>query len=222
MFRRHLVLLVIPVVAIGLAIQANAGGVLEAIDLTGNVPSPIPGQIIANIIGMKWDVRSIPVRYRVNDTQNPIPNPLGPAFLTVADATTVLQRSLDAWNDIPTSYIQMQIVGTRNNPGLIGFDMVNEITFRTAATFGAIASSASLTLIRDTAFTPGMSLDADGDSDVAAGITVATDVDGDGDIEFPAVLPFHSPIAIKLVTAAELGKVMLRFPRVPAVVVVIR
>jgi hypothetical protein len=185
MLRRSIVSF-LTVLAVGFGMKVHAGGVLEALDITGNVPSPLPGQIIAKVIGMKWDVRSIPVQYRVNNTQNPIPNPLGPAFLTVADATTVLQRSLDAWNNIPTSYIQMQITGTSSNPGLTGFDMVNEITFRTAAAFGAIASSPSVTLIRDTTFVPGMSLDADGDSDVAAGITVATDVDGDGDIEFPA------------------------------------
>lgn len=186
MYRRLIVLLAIPVLAIGLAFQSNAGGVLEAIDLTGNVPSPIPGHIIARNIGIKWDVRTIPVQYRVNNTLDPIPNPLGPAFLTVANATPVLQQSLDAWNNIPTSFIQMQIVGTRSNPGLVGFDMVNEISFRTSAAFGAIASSPSVTLARDLELTPGMRIDADADADVAAGITVATDVDGDGDIEFPA------------------------------------
>ena len=33
------------------------------------------------------DARSIPVSYKVNNTLNPIPNPLGPAFLSLADAT---------------------------------------------------------------------------------------------------------------------------------------
>jgi hypothetical protein len=182
---KRLLVSLVTVLAIGFGIRTYAGGVLETLDITGNVPSPIPGHIIANIIGMKWDVRTIPVQYRVNDTDNPIPNPLGAPFLTVADATTTLQDSFDAWNDIPTSFIQMQIVGTHNNPGLVGFDMVNELAFRTAATFGAIASSPSVTLIRDTVFTAGMNIDADGDSDVAPGISVATDVDGDGDIEFP-------------------------------------
>jgi matrixin len=183
---RRLIVSVATVLAIGFGIQTYAGGVLETLDVTGNVPSPIPGQIIARVIGMKWDVRTIPVQYRVNNIDNPIPNPLGPAFLTMADATTVLQQSFGVWNNIPTSFIQMQIVGTRTNPGLVGFDMVNEISFRTAAAFGAIASSPSVTLIRDTTFTPGMNIDADGDPDVAAGISVATDVDFDGDIEFPA------------------------------------
>src|ERR1051325_524121 len=92
--------------------STRAGGVLETIDVTAGTPSPIPGHIVAKVIGIKWDARSIPVNYKVNNTLNPIPNPLGPAFLSVADATTALQGSFNAWNNIPTSYINMQIVGT--------------------------------------------------------------------------------------------------------------
>ena len=147
--------LLIAAIVIGFGISLNAGGVLEGLDITGRVASPIPGQIVGRTVGIRWDVRSIPVAYRVNDTQDPIPNPLGEAFLSLADATTVLQQSLDAWNDIPTSYIQMDIVGTTDNPGLAGFDLVNELTFRTAATFGAIASSPSTSLIEDTEFADG-------------------------------------------------------------------
>src|ERR1044072_5676777 len=126
----------------------RAGGALETIDITAGAPSPIPGHILARVIGIRWDARSIPVQYKMNNTLNPIPSPLGPAFLSVADATTAIQTgSLDQWNNIPTSFINMQIVGTTNNPGLVGFNMINEISFRTAAGFGAIASSPSTTLI---------------------------------------------------------------------------
>jgi hypothetical protein len=178
--------LLILLIVISFGISLNAGGVLEVVDITGRVASPIPGQVIGRLVGIRWDVRAIPVAYRVNDTQDPIPNPLGSPFLSLADATTVLQQSLDAWNDIRTSYIQMDIVGTTDNPDLVGFDFVNELTFRTAAAFGAIASSPSLSLMEDTQFTVGMDIDADGDSDVAANIARAADVDADGDIEFPA------------------------------------
>src|ERR1051326_343194 len=119
---------------------AHAGGPFESFDITAGAPSPIPGHILARVIGIRWDARSIPVQYKMNNTLNPIPNPLGPAFLSVADATTAIQGSLNSWNNIPTSYIDMQIVGTTNNPGLVGFNMVNEISFRTAAGFAAIAS----------------------------------------------------------------------------------
>ena len=107
-------------------------------------------------------------------------------MLTVAQASTALQQSFDQWNDIPTSFIDMKIVGTVPNAGLVGFDMVNELSFRTAAAFGAIASSPSTALIADSTFANGDDIDGDGDSDVSSAITVATDVDADGDMEFPA------------------------------------
>jgi hypothetical protein len=172
--------------ALANVITALAGGPLEEIDITANQPSPIPGHIVAKLVGIKWDARSIPVKYSMNNTLDPIPNPLGAPALTLAQAQTALQASFDAWNQIPTSFIDMRITGTTANLGLAGFDFVNELSFRTAAGFTAIAVSPSTSLIADVDLTPGDDIDGDGDSDVAAGITVTTDVDGDGDIEFPA------------------------------------
>ena len=126
---------------------ALAGGFLETLDITGRVPSPVPGHINARFVRIFHDPRCIPVQWRVNNTQDPIPNPLGAPILSLADATTAFQKSFDAWNQIPTSYINEKIVGTVANPGLRGFDMVNELTFRTGASFGAIASSPSVSLI---------------------------------------------------------------------------
>ena len=165
---------------------ARAGGPFESFDITNAGPSPIAGHLLARVIPIKWDPRTIPIQYRVNNTLDPVPNPLGAPFLSVADATVALQASLDAWNSIPTSYIDMHIVGTTDNPGLVRFDMINELTFRTAAGFGAIASSPSVNLIQDTTLVHGDDIDGDGDSDVSNAITVAGDVDGDGDHEFPA------------------------------------
>lgn len=164
----------------------RAGGPFETVDITAGTPSPIPGHILARVIGIRWDARSIPVQYKINNTLNPIPNPLGPAFLSVADATTAIQGSMNSWNNIPTSYINMQIVGTTNNPGLVGFNFINELSFRTAAGFGAIASSPSTNLIADVTLVNGQLIDGDADPDVSSAITTAQDVDGDGDIEFPA------------------------------------
>ena len=166
-------------------VSVRAGGPFETVDLTGAGPSPIPGHLLARVIGIKWDARTIPVPYRINNTLDPIPNPLGPAFLSVAQATVALEASLDAWTAIPSSYIDANIVGTTNNPGLIRFDMINELTFRTAAGFGAIASSPSTNLIADTNLVNGTDIDGDGDSDVSNAITVIGDVDSDGDHEFP-------------------------------------
>jgi hypothetical protein len=168
------------------ASPALAGGALETFDITGFTPSPIPGQLNAKLVRIFWDPRCIPVQYRVNDTLNPVPNPLGAPFLSLADATTAFQQSFDAWNSIPTSYINMRVVGTVSNPGLAGFDFKNELTFRTPASFGAIAASPSFSLIADSTLVDGDDFDGDGDSDVSSAITTCKDVDGDGDIEFPA------------------------------------
>ncbi|HVR99504.1 MAG TPA: matrixin family metalloprotease [Thermoanaerobaculia bacterium] len=168
------------------AVPAMAGGALETFDITGATPSPIAGQVTAKVIGIRWDSRCMPVQFVVNNTLNPIPNPLGAPFLTVAAATTAMQGSFNAWNQIPTSFINMQITGTVANPGVRGFDMKNELTFRTAAGFTAIASSPSTSLISDVTFVNGQGIDGDADPDVSSAITVCTDVDGDGDIEFPA------------------------------------
>src|SRR3954471_6059963 len=71
---------------------ALAGGFLESLDITGNVPSPIPGQINARLVRIFHDSRCIPVQWRVNNTQDPIPNPLGAPVLSVAAATTSFQK----------------------------------------------------------------------------------------------------------------------------------
>ena len=186
MKRRIVTLCIALLMVFGIAGTTRAGGALETIDITNAPPSPIPGHLLARVIGIRWDARCIPVQYRVNNTLNPIPNPLGPAFLSVADASATLQASFDQWNSIPTSYINMQVVGTTANPGLVGFNFVNELSFRTAAGFGAIASSPSTNLIMDMTLNDGDDIDGDGDSDVSSAISTATDFDGDGDIEFPA------------------------------------
>ena len=167
-------------------VTVRAGGPFESVDITALAPSPITGHVLARVIQIKWDPRTMPVPYRINNTQNPIPNPLGPAFLSVAQISAATQDSLNAWNSIPTSFINMQVVGTTNNPGLIRFDTINEVTFRTAAGFTAIASSPSTNLIADSQLDNGDDLDGDGDSDVSSAITVIGDVDSDGDNEFPA------------------------------------
>jgi hypothetical protein len=172
--------------ALANVISVRAGGAIVGFDITGRQPSPIPGQVIAKVIGIKWDVRSIPVKYSMNNTLDPIPNPLGAPVLTLAQAQTALQASFDTWNQIPTSFIDMQIAGTTANPGFAGFDFVNELTFRTRAGFTARAASFTTSLIADVTFEDGDDIDEDGDSDVSSTINVCTDVDGDSDIEFPA------------------------------------
>lgn len=167
-------------------VTARAGGPFESFDITNAGPSPIAGHLLARVIPIKWDARTIPVPYRVNNTLDPVPNPLGAPIVTLAQATAAFQDSFDAWNDIPTCFINSQIVGNTSNPGLIRFDMINELTFRTSAGFSAIASSPSVNFIVDVTLVDGDDIDGDGDSDVSSAIAVIADVDSDGDHEFPA------------------------------------
>jgi len=136
---------------------AFAGGRLETIDITGHAPSGAEGQLQARVIGTKWDVRCFPVRYKVNVGSGVmsggvlmVPNPLGPPEVSMADAMTTLQEALDAWNRIPTSYIDMRITGTVDKPGTPGFDFINEATFRTESDYGFLADSQLINLIEDT------------------------------------------------------------------------
>jgi matrixin len=178
--------------ALSNVIAVRAGGAITGLDITDRQPSPIRGQIIAKVIGIKWDVRSIPVQYSMNNTldpiPNPIPNPLGDPdpVLRLDQAQAALQASFDSWNEIPTSFIDMKITGTTANQGLARLDFVNELTFRTSPDFMPRASSRITSLITDMTFDDGDDIDGNGDSDVSSAITVCTDVDGDGDIEFPA------------------------------------
>ena len=68
-------------------VSIRAGGAFESFDITGAGPSPIAGHLLARAVPIKWDARTIPVQYRMNNTLDPIPNPLGPAFLSLAQAT---------------------------------------------------------------------------------------------------------------------------------------
>jgi Matrixin len=167
------------------AAPASAGGNLDfdTFDLTGFVESPIPGQYVARVVGMRWDTRSIPVQFTMNTSLDPIPNSLN---LSAAAARAALQASMDTWNHIPTSFIEMNITGDTTKVEPAGFDQINELTFGSPVQFGALAISVATTLGMDFTFVDGFDLDEDGDADVSAAISVATDVDGDGDIELPA------------------------------------
>ena len=128
-------------------VTARAGGPFESFDITGAGPSPIPGHLLARVIPIRWDARTIPVPYRINNTLDPIPNPLGPAFLLWLRPLRHCRRRLMPGIDPDLLHQYARSLGQRITSGLIGFDMINELTFRTAAGFGAIASSPSTNLI---------------------------------------------------------------------------
>ena len=168
----------------------SAGGSLETFDITGRVLSPNPQFFIADVVPVRWDVRCIPAPFLVNENLDPLPNPLGPPFLSLDDAIPALEAAFETWNRIPTSFIDMRLEGrTDDNPGTARFDTVHEINFRPPQElidmtdiFGAIACT---TLLEDRFFADGLDLDEDGDADVARGIAICQDVDGDGDVELP-------------------------------------
>ncbi len=156
-------------------------------------PIPSLGGALADIRplrGIFWDERCASVEYTFNTNQGAnegTPDRIGPNILA-----TNVQRGLNRWNRIETSYIEMNVVNRTDlgNRPRIGGDFINEVTFITPAGFGALASSPSTSLTGDTTFIAGEDLDLDGDADVfdpvVEGINVCTDIDGDGDFEFPA------------------------------------
>ena len=177
---------------------AAAGGFQETIDLTDQIPSPVAGEFITPTVFTRYDPRCIPVVMKVNSTQDPIPNPLGPGFLSVAEVAAVMQQAADVWNAVPTSFIDVRIDGTTANPRQARTDQINEITFRTSANFppsspqsifaidhGAVATVRSTRLVSDFTFTEGFDIDGDGDPDATAAIATCQDFDGDGDFELP-------------------------------------
>jgi hypothetical protein len=164
----------------------GAGGVLEAIDVTGFVPSSIPGHVVARLVGARWDARSMPIAFRLNDSVDPVPDPLGGPGLPLPEAQRALEAAMAVWNRVPTSFVELTLTGATAATGLPGFDFVNELSFGTPASFGGIAASVVTTLATDIDLEQGMDIDLDGDADVSDRIDRAADVDGDGDIELPA------------------------------------
>lgn len=166
--------------------QAQAGGQLDEVKILGP-SSAVPGWFDTELVPIFWDERCASVSF----TLDTIPatgatGPIPPAVLAQE-----VQESFDQWNNIPTSYIEMNVTEIRTiGNGTRGFDFINEITWETPAGSGFLASAPSVALIQDAEFLPGDDIDGDGDSDVydpnVEGINVCADVDGDGDIEFPA------------------------------------
>ena len=175
--------------------RAEAGGWLQANDFTGfpNLePGPIEGSVAIPQIPLRWDVRCLPAEYRLNTL---VPPNSSPAL--DADATrAILQSALDAWNDLPTSYIDLRMGEDEVQRPRLGsfdywaFDFVNEANFLSGGSDGWVAISPSAAMTQSGVYPAGLDLDGDGDSDffdpVAEDLEVCADVDGDGDTEFPA------------------------------------
>ena len=165
---------------------AHAAGSLLVRDFTHSEASPNAGEITAELVPRRWDPRCIPVEFRLNNTRDPLPDPTGLGATSLADAAVALEDALNRWNDIPTSYIEMRLVGTVSNPGGARFDMINEVTFNSNFPVGTLGFATVTATCEDAEFPGGLDIDGDRDADFVAGIDTCQDVDGDGDVEFPA------------------------------------
>jgi len=175
-------------VSLGLSVSslANAGGNLDAFNFIG--VERAPGINSVEVVPISWDPRCANVEYTMDTI---LPNAGTADEISLDDARTEIQTALDQWNDIKTSFINMNITEVKTiGNGVRSFDFINEVTFETPEGFGALASSPSTSLEADTEFLVGDDIDGDGDSDVfdpeEAGRNTCFDFDGDGDIEFPA------------------------------------
>lgn len=179
---------IVPVVLAALGSSAHAGGNLDVPDVTNLAPSPYEGEYLATLRGIRWDDRCVNVAFRMNDTLDPVSTTAGVPPLALAAATQAIADALETWNEIPTSYIEMNIEETTSNPTFPGFDFINEVSFRISpiASPTALGFSPSFVLVADSTLLHGEDLDLDGDLDVSGGIAACQDADGDGDIEFPA------------------------------------
>ena len=175
-------------VSLGLSVSslANAGGNLDAFNFIG--VERAPGINSVEVVPISWDPRCANVEYTMDTI---LPNAGTAEEISLDDARTEIQTALDQWNDIKTSFINMNITEVKTiGNGVRSFDFINEVTFETPEDFTALASSPSTSLEQDTEFLVGDDIDGDGDSDVfdpeEAGRNTCFDFDGDGDIEFPA------------------------------------
>jgi len=177
------------VVGLTTGLNVQAGGNLDQFNFTGVVIGEGDDAIeLVGVVPIHWDPRCANVDYTLDTI---LPNAGTDTEISIEETQAQLQAALDSWNDIPTSYINMNITEVRTiGNGTRGFDFINELTFETPDGFTALASSPSTSLQQDTTFIAGEDIDGDGDSDVfdpvAAGVNVCTDIDEDGDIEFPA------------------------------------
>jgi hypothetical protein len=181
------------------AVRLPAESPILEINITGYVPSGFPGLVMGHTEPGQWDSRCFPLHFKVNNTQDPIPNPLGNAFFSVAEATKILKQANEAWNAIPTTSFKADIDGTVANPFGAGVDFVNEITFRTGPGFNQVPFRGLLSradedpiafvrrtvLLTDYFFNDGLDINGDGTSDVSAAITNCQE-NPDGSTLFPA------------------------------------
>ncbi len=164
--------------------SAWAGGPFEVYAYAG--PGPFPGTGGLELVPARWDDRCLPIPFTLNTFMLPNSDPP----LDAATTAAILEQALDVWNDIPTSYIEMHLVGESQRPPGTShrLDLINELSFFLGD--GSFVAAAEIdALLFDREAIPGLDIDGDGDADVfdpAPGLERCVDIDGDGDFELPA------------------------------------
>jgi len=172
--------------ALAASSPALAGGQLETTKDTTR--SSAPGTVDVEIVPIFWDQRCADVSFVLDD----FPANAGTAAeIPTSVVRRELQAALDRWNEIPTSYINMNITAIRKlDNGLPTIDFINELTFEFQPNLTLFADSRPVSLNEDMTFATNDDLNEDGDADVfdprSAGRNSCFDADNDGDIEFPA------------------------------------
>jgi len=167
---------------------ASAGGSLSEFKITGEVN--VPGFTRVETVDQFLDVRCASVEFTLDTTV--LPNEgRNDTNIDIETTRAIFQKAADKWNDIPTSYIELNVTSAEKlNNGARRFDFINEINFEAPNIGGG--ESVRVALQQDTMFNVGDDIDNDGDSDVfdpqAVGRNTCGDIDNDGDIEFPAGL----------------------------------
>ena len=101
-----------------------AGGNLDTFNFTS--PGGTIGEDnIVGIVPIKWDPRCSSIEYTLDTIT---PNVGTDEEISIEDTREQLQIAFDQWNQIPTSFIEMNITEVRTiGNGLIGFDFINEL-----------------------------------------------------------------------------------------------
>ena len=167
-----------------LGAQANP---LQALDYSQGAPSPIPGQVLAVPVSLRWNDNCLPLKYRMNSSIDPIPNAHNAELLPLAQAVAGVRQAMKSWSEIPTSYIDMKLEGTTASTQFPSMDFTNEVSFVAASVEQDYTAASILQWFpADVTLTGGEDIDEDGDADVSAALETCGDVDGDGDHEIPA------------------------------------
>ncbi len=165
---------------------AAQGNPLQALDYSAGKPAPIPGQVLAFPVAIRWHDTCLPLKYRMNTSVDPIPNSRNAELLPLQEAVAGVRQAMKSWNEIPTSYIDFRLEGTTASQAFPSMDFTNEVSFVIKPGEQYWAASIFHWFPEDVTLTGGEDIDEDGDADVSAALKTCGDVDGDGDHEIPA------------------------------------